>query len=197
MPHAAVDPTPALSELLSALNLLPARELDPLDACVVTVGTINTVSSAWNVIPGVIELAGTFRAFTPDVRETVNRRIEELAKGICVAHRCTAEYIRDKGYEPTVNDPAMVDFVLQTAAKFLGKEHVELHPKPFMTGEDAGAYFRKVPGALIWIGCTAARDLRADIPNLHNPAFKVDLKTLPVGVAVHVNNTLAWFERAR
>ena len=56
MPHAAIDPTPALAELLSALNLLPARELDPLDACVVTVGTVNTVSSAWNVIPGVIEL---------------------------------------------------------------------------------------------------------------------------------------------
>jgi amidohydrolase len=195
MPHAAVDPTPALSELLSAINLLPARELDPLDACVVTVGTINTVSSAWNVIPGVIELAGTFRSFSPDVRETVNRRLEELAKGICIAHRCTAEYIRDKGYEPTVNDPAMVDCVLRTAAEFLGKEHAELHPKPFMTGEDAGAYFRKVPGALIWIGCTAARDLRADIPNLHNPAFEVDLETLPVGVAVHVNNALAWFEK--
>jgi amidohydrolase len=193
MPHAAVDPTPALAELLSAINLLPARELDPLDACVVTVGTINTVSSAWNVIPGVIELAWTFRSFSPDVRETVNRRLEELAKGICIAHRCTAEYVRDKGYEPTINDPNMVDFVLRTAAKFLGKEHTELYPKPFMTGEDAGAYFREVPGALIWIGCTA--DLRPDIPNLHNPAFKVDLETLPIGVAVHVNNALAWFEK--
>jgi amidohydrolase len=192
MPHAAIDPTPALSEFLAAVNLLPARELDPLDACVVTVGTVNTISSAWNVIPGVIELSGTFRAFSPDVRETVSRRVGELAEGISAAHRCSAEYIRDKGYEPTVNDPVMVDFVLQTARKFLGKEHAELYAKPFMTGEDAGAYFQRVPGALIWIGCTDTADLRPDIPNLHNPAFKVDLKTLPAGVAVHVNNALAW-----
>jgi metal-dependent amidase/aminoacylase/carboxypeptidase family protein len=68
--------------------------------------------------------------------------------------------------------------------------------KPFMTGEDAGAYFRTVPGALIWIGCTAAQDLRSDIPNLHNPGFKVDLQTLPAGVAIHVNNALAWADRA-
>ncbi|MDR1049051.1 MAG: amidohydrolase [Synergistaceae bacterium] len=192
MPHAAIDPTPALSEFLAAANLLPARELDPLDACVVTVGTVHTVSSAWNVIPGVVELTGTFRAFSPDVRETVSRRIGELAEGICAAHRCTGEYILERGYEPTLNDPGMVEFVLRTAGEFLGKEHAELHPKPFMTGEDAGAYFRKVPGALLWIGCTAAEDLRPDIPNLHNPAFKVDLRTLPVGIAVHVNNALAW-----
>ena len=123
----------------------------------------------------------------------MSRRIEELAKGICSAHRCAAEYIREKGYEPTVNDSAMVDFVLRAAGKFLGTEHAELYPKPFMTGEDAGAYFREVPGALIWIGCTA--EGLADVPNLHNPAFKVDLETLPVGVALHVNNALAWPER--
>jgi amidohydrolase len=196
MPHAAIDPTPALSEFLAAANLLPARELDPLDACVVTVGTVNTVSSAWNVIPGVVELSGTFRTFSPDVRETVSRRIGELAEGISAAHRCKGEYIREKGYEPTVNDPAVVDFVLRIAGEALGKEHAEFYAKPFMTGEDAGAYFRKVPGALIWIGCTDAKDLRPDIPNLHNPAFKVDLKTLPVGVAVHVNNALSWADRS-
>ncbi|MDR1730663.1 MAG: amidohydrolase [Synergistaceae bacterium] len=190
MPQAAIDPTPALSELLAALNLLPARELDPLDPCVVTVGEIHTVSSSWNVIPGSVEMSGTFRAFSTEVRETVARRIGELTEGICSAHRCECEYFRDKGYHPTVNDPKMVDFVLKNVADALGKDNAVRYERPFMTGEDAGAYFRKAPGALIWIGCSSPE--AKDPPNLHNPAFRVDLATLPVGICVHVSNALAF-----
>jgi amidohydrolase len=157
---------------------------------VVTVGTVNTISSAWNVIPGTVELSGTFRTFSPAVRDTVNGRLKELVEGISAAHRCRGEYVRERGYEPTVNDPALVDFVLNTLSDVMGEERVERRNRPFMTGEDAGAYFQRVPGALIWIGCSSPSE--KDPPNLHNPAFRVDLGTLPVGVCVHVNNAFAF-----
>ncbi|MDR1741147.1 MAG: amidohydrolase [Synergistaceae bacterium] len=196
MPHLAVDPIPALSEFLAAANLLPARELDPLDPCVVTIGTVNTISSSWNVVPGSVEITGTFRAMTHEVRDMIGRRISEMARDIAAAHRCVAEYVLDKRYAPTINDEGMVKFVLETAGALLGKDNAVLFPRPFMTAEDAGAYFRVKPGALIWIGCTAKSDMGAGktVPNLHNPAFKVAPGTLPVGIALHVNNALSYLK---
>jgi amidohydrolase len=190
MPQAAIDPMPALSGLLAAFNSLPSRELDPLDSCVVTVGTVNTISSAWNVIPETIELSGTYRAFSAELREAVNGRLKDLAEAIPAAHRCKGEYIRDRGYEPTINDTDTVNFVSKTLSDVLGKENIELSKRPSMGGEDAGAYFQQVPGALMWLGCSPKS--AENPPNLHNPMFKVDLETLLVGVCVHVNNAIAF-----
>ena len=190
MPQSAIDPIPPLAELLAAINQLPSRELDPLDPCVITVGTVNTVSSAWNVIPGKVEIAGTFRTFSPETRTLVARRLGELSQGICAAHRCSGTFTRVEGWQSTINDEGMVSFALETAARLLGEGKAIRQAAPFMTGEDAGAYFRKVPGALIWLGCSPEGAI--DPPNLHNPAFKPDTAALAIGVAVHVNNALAF-----
>lgn len=191
-PHSAIDPIPALTEIMAAFNLLPSREIDPLDPCVVTIGTVNTVSSSWNIIPEKIEITGTFRTFSTEVRETINKRLKEISGNIAAAHRCTAVYTRGKGYMPTINNDTIVEFVVSTAKRYLCKDKIFLETKPFTGGEDVGAYFKKVPGALIWLGC--ANPNKESPVSLHNPRFKVDLEALAVGVQVHVNNVISFFE---
>lgn len=191
-PHSAIDPIPALTEIMAAYNALPAREIDPLDPCVVTIGTVNTVSSSWNVIPEEIEITGTFRTFSMEVRQTVNNRLKNICENIAIAHRCTALYTRGEGYMPTVNDENLVNFVVSTAKRYLDEDKVFLTTKPFTGGEDVGAYFKKVPGTLIWLGCSEPNE--ENPASLHNPRFKVDLDALAVGVQVHVNNVISFFK---
>ena len=186
-----LDPIPALIEIMTAINLLTVREIDPLDPCVVSIGTINTPSSSWNIIPEKVEITGTFRSFSADVREKIGTRIKELSENIAAAHRCKVVYDRGEGYKPTVNDEALAKFIMTSAKKYLGDENVYLNTKPFTAGEDVGAYFELVPGALMWLGC--AHPEWEDADALHSPRFMIDLDALAVGVQVHVNNVLAYF----
>lgn len=191
-PHSAIDPIPALTEIMAAFNLLPSREIDPFDPCVVTIGTVNTISSSWNTIPEKIEITGTFRSFSVEVRETINKRLKEISEKISLAHRCIAVYTRKKGYMPTINDEKLAKFIFSIAKSYIPEKKVFFTTKPFTAGEDLGAYFQKVPGVLIWIGCA---DPNEESPVfLHNPNFKVFLETLAVGVQVHINNVLSFFE---
>lgn len=192
-PESGIDPIPAVIEIMAAFNMLPARELCPLDPCVVTIGTINTISSSWNVIPEKVELTGTFRTFDPEIRETVNRRLKEISEKIADAHRCKGEYIRDIGYFPTTNDEKMVEFVVNSAKMCLGDENVILSKKPFTSGEDVGEYFKVVPGAIMWLGCANADDKCPAF--LHNPKFILDIETLDIGVMLHVNNVIEFLNK--
>lgn len=191
-PHSAIDPIPALTEIMAAFNLLPSREIDPFDPCVVTIGTVNTISSSWNTIPEKIEITGTFRSFSVEVRETINKRLKEISEKISLAHRCIAVYTRKKGYMPTINDEKLAKFIFSIAKSYIPEKKVFFTTKPFTAGEDLGAYFQKVPGVLIWIGCADPNEENPVF--LHNPNFKVFLETLAVGVQVHINNVLSFFE---
>ena len=189
-PENAIDPIPALAEILTALNMLLPREFSPFEPAVLSVGTINTVSSAWNAIPEEIEITGTFRTYDETVREKINSRIEVIGAKIADAHRCSCRYTREKGYFPTVNDPDIVNQIVENARTYLGEENVITGIRPFAGGEDAGVYFSHVPGAMIFLGCSKPED--ENPVDLHNPKFTVDLKALAYGVVVHVNNILAF-----
>ena len=189
-PHLAVDPVPAAAEILGALNMFPAREVDPLESCVLSVGTINTPSSSWNIIPERVEISGTFRTFSTSLRERVAERIGEISENIAKAHRCKATYTRFRGYNPTINNEDMVELVKESAEEYLKRVHLE--DKPFTGGEDFGSYLREVQGALIWLGCGIPEEENPVFA--HNPGFKVDLNALTLGVQVHVNTSLRYLK---
>ncbi|MEG0804197.1 MAG: peptidase dimerization domain-containing protein, partial [Pygmaiobacter sp.] len=89
-PQQAVDVIPPLAELLAALNTIIPREISPFSPAVLTVGTVNTISSVWNATPGKVELSGTFRTYDDKVREHIAQRIGDVAASIAAAHRCKA-----------------------------------------------------------------------------------------------------------
>lgn len=192
MPHRAISPIPALSGFISALDTVCSGEVDPTEECVITVGTVHTSPSSWNAIPSEAEITGSFRMLSPEVRRMVDERLGDLAKGISASFRCGCEYRREVGYDPVVNDPGLVKFLADTLHGVRGLDNVIFERKAFMTGEDAGAYFRQIPGALVWIGC-AGSDRKA--PELHSPLFEAALDSLLFGVCVHVNCAINYFRR--
>lgn len=191
-PHQSIDPIPAMTSILSSINQFSSREIDPMTPCVVSIGTVNTVSSSWNIIPEKIEITGTFRTFSEDIRSYINKRIKEISETTAKSHRCSTTYTRGEGYKPTINNGSMVNHVITTAKEYIDENNIFLEPKPFTGGEDVGAYFEKVPGALIWLGCS--KEVNSQTADLHNPRFTVDLDSLVFGTQVHINNVISFLK---
>ncbi len=193
-PHKARDIIPPLTEILSALNTVIPREVNPFSPAVLSIGTVHTPSSVWNAIPGKAEISGTVRTYSEEVRNHINHRIQEIAGTIAKAHGSTARYEREKGYPCTVNDSRVAAMVVEAGEAFLGKGNVIADPEPLTGGEDVGRYFEQVPGAMMFLGC---RDPESSTySDLHSPDFKVDLKTLAHGTCIHINNVMKLQEEA-
>ena len=186
MPENAVDPVPAMAELITAIHMLPTREVSSMENCVISIGQVELPGSVWNVVPERAHIVGGFRTFNNDVRALLRQRIPELAEGIAKANRCTAVCTQTPGYDATINDEAMALEVSRTLENIVGEGNVILTNKPFMGSEDFGCFTQHVPGVLFWLGIGTGED---DKP-LHNPYFKMDLQALPVGTACHVQNAL-------
>lgn len=182
-PEGAVDPIGALSAVLAAYNALPSREFSSLETVVVTVGTVNTVSS-WNAIPDSVQITGNIRTFHTEVCAQVQKRLKELAEGICTAHRCTAVFQNTMMTLPSLNDPAESARMAQTAERIFGEGHGILDENPRMGSEDVAYYLNQVPGAFGWLGCAFPDQENAP---LHSPKFRLNPEALIRGVQLYAN----------
>ena len=189
-PQRAIDPIQTAAEIVLAYHSIPAREFGALDNCVVSVCMINADSSASNIIPGSVQISGTVRTFNQEIRETIARRLEEIAEHICAAHRCKADFRYEWGCAPVINSPEAADLMMNVAREILGEGNVK-EMQPEMGSEDVGEYFRVVPGAMAFLGVTKEGE---EAFYLHNPQFKVDLDALEVGVRLHINNVLRFLQ---
>jgi amidohydrolase len=185
-PHNAVDPVPAMAELISAVHILPTREISALETCVVSIGSAQTPGSVWNAVAESAYISGGFRTFNTAVREHLARRIRELSETIAAGNRCTLDYVHEPGYMPCINDEKMAASVAENLGKVMGDANVVLTDVPAMTSEDCGAYLEKVPGVFFWLGAGQG----AASPALHNPHFMLDSEALALGVRVHIANAL-------
>lgn len=185
-PQEAVDPVPAAAELISAIHMLPTREVSAVETCVLSIGKLETPGSVWNAVADRVFLEGGIRTFNEEVRRHLNLRIKELAENIAAANRCTLEYGHIVGYSPCINDTALALEAARGMEELLGKEHVDLTDIPAMTSEDCGAYLARVPGVFFWLGVGRGENP----PGLHNPYFHLDMEALMTGVRVHVHNAI-------
>jgi amidohydrolase len=179
-PHTTIDTTLVAAHILIALQTLVARELDPLETAVVTVGALHA-GTVGNVIPQTATLTGTVRTYTPAVRDLMQRRMTDLASSIAEGFRATAETIYLRGYPPMVNDPEMTAFAQSVAEELLGTDNVH-YGKPIMAGEDLAYVLEKVPGCMISLG--TGNPERGFIFPPHHPRFDADEDALAVGVRV-------------
>ena len=179
MPHQATDTIAIAAQVVSNLQHVVARRIDPLEPAVVTVGAFHA-GDAPNVIPGRAELAGTVRSFAPDVRDRLPGLIEEVVRGISAAHGAEYELEYETGYEAVVNDEratALVRAVVDDDAL------AEL--PPIMGGDDFSAYLANAPGCYAFVGARS-EDAGAVHPH-HHPCFRIDERALPIGVRLHVD----------
>jgi len=182
LPHLATDTIAIAAQVVSNLQHVVARRIDPLERAVVSVGAFHA-GEAPNVLPDRAELAGTVRTFDAGVRERIPVLIEEIVRGVTSAHGAEYELDYQLGYEPVVNDgraTALVREVIDADARF--------DLAPIMGGDDFSAYLAKAPGCYAFVG---ARDEAsgAVFPH-HHPRFRIDERALATGVRMHVDVAL-------
>lgn len=180
LPHQTADPVVAAAQIISALQTIVSRNVSPQKTAVVTVGTING-GTAFNVIPGEVELTGTIRTFEAEVREMVLSRLEALCKGIADAMGVEVDLDLAALTPAVVNDAAATALLRQVAQRILGPENV-CDDFRTMGSEDMAFFLRKVPGSYMFLG-SANAERGLDFPH-HNPRFDFDEGVLPLGVAI-------------
>jgi len=178
IPQETVDPIAVGAQVVSALQHIVSRDVDPLDPVVVSVTQFHA-GTAYNIIPESAKLAGTIRTFDPVLRERVPETMERVIRGICAAFGATYELTIDRGYRPVVNDPATCTRLEQVVARTFGPD-VLLPTRPTMGGEDFSAYQQKAPGVFAFIG--AGNAFEEILYPHHHPRFNIDEASLDIGL---------------
>jgi amidohydrolase len=178
-PHNAIDPIPIAAQVITSLQNVISRMRNPLDASVLTIGSIHG-GSATNVIPDEVKLAGTFRAMNEVWRKKalglIKRTAEETAKSL--GGKCKVEISR--GYPVLVNREKETELAQNSAAKIFGKKSVvALHP--VMSAEDFAYFLQKFPGTFWWIG--AGNKKIGATASIHSSEFMIDENALMFGAA--------------
>lgn len=187
MPHLAIDPVVAVAKIVTELQTVISRELDPLDSGVISVTRLRG-GEAHNVIPSEATLGGTVRALSVERLLQLHERIREIAQLTAQAHRCEAEVaFPGNAYPPTVNDAECWQLAQEIGGEILGKSQVSESP-PIMGGEDFAFYTEQVPGCFVGLGMRNPA-IGAEYA-VHHPKFKMDEETLPIGTALHVGFAL-------
>src|SRR5215210_819649 len=177
MPHLAADAVVIAAQVVTALQTVVSREVDPVQPAVLTVGEIGA-GTAFNIIPEKARLGGTVRTLDPDLRERMPGRMEAVARGVAKGMRGDATLDYTFSYPVTVNDEGAANHALDVAEDLFGAESVLEIPNPSMTSEDFAFFLEKVPGAFIWLG------VGEDVSGLHTPQFAFDEEILPRGSAL-------------
>lgn len=178
IPHECVDPIAIGAQVVTALQQVVTRTVDPLDPVVLSV-TQFIAGTAFNVIPNSAYLAGTVRTFEPSLRRTIPAQMERVIRGIAEAFGATVDFHYEHGYRPVVNDQALADRLRGVVSRTFGSETL-IDLRPTMGGEDFSAYQQRAPGVFAFVG---AGNVEAGIVHPHHhPRFQVDERSLDVGL---------------
>ena len=191
-PHKSIDAIAAAGHVIVALQTIISREIDPLGAAVVTIGTING-GYRRNVIADQVIMTGTVRTIDQAVQQAIPGQIERIIQGVCGALRCQYQFIYNYGVPSVVNALEMTDLVEGVAKRVLGEQNVFRGNKPTMGGEDFSFFAQRAPGVMFSLG--AGNPAKGcDFP-IHHPRFNFDEDAIPVGMAILAESALEFLCR--
>jgi amidohydrolase len=177
-PHLTVDPVVVTAQIVTALQTLVSREINPLHSAVITFGTIHG-GTAGNVVADEVELKGTLRTYDSADRDYLLRRIGELARGVATSLRAEAIFEPGMSCPACVNDEQVAALVRRAAEATVGAEHV-VGERRFSVSDDMARFLQEVPGCYFVVGAgNVARGITA--PH-HSARFDLDEASLPIGV---------------
>lgn len=182
LPHFNIDPIVAASQIVTALQSIVSRQVDPVDQAVVSITNFNAGSGAFNVIPDKAVLSGTYRSFRVETRALLQKRIEEIASTIAKAYNTSFEMKVNDGYDPTINTAAESDFAAAIARQVVGDSNVNANVEPCMGAEDFGAMLQQVPGCYIWMGQAEPDAKSPHNKGLHNVGYDFNDEIIPMGI---------------
>ncbi|WP_343561694.1 M20 aminoacylase family protein [Kiloniella sp. b19] len=175
MPHTTIDPIIVGSQIVSALQSIVARNVDPLKSGVLSVTQFHA-GDAHNVIPQTAFVGGTVRALDEEVRLFIKRRIGEVAEQTAALFGATADYEYKDGYPVTANHSAETVIAADIAAEVVGEDNVDRDHPPLMGAEDFSYMLLERPGAFIFMG-------NGETAGLHHPEYDFNDEAIPVGVS--------------
>lgn len=184
-PHKCIDTVLAGAQLITSLQSIASRTVDPLDLAVISMCEFHA-GNARNVIPQVAELKGTVRTLTPETRELVEKRVREVVAGVAQMTGTKIDLTYERGYPVTVNHATQTAFAAQVAKEVAGDTNVHDVP-PMMGAEDFAYMLEARPGAFIFCG-------NGNTAGLHHPAYNFNDEAIVYGTSYWiklVENTLA------
>jgi hippurate hydrolase len=184
-PHKCIDSVLVGAQLITALQSIVSRNVDPLESAVVSMCEFHA-GNARNVIPQTAELKGTVRTLKPEVRKLVEKRVREVVAGVAQIAGAKIDLHYEPGYPVTVNHAAQTDFATKVAKEIAGDGNVHEMP-PMMGAEDFAYMLEARPGAFIFCG-------NGDSAGLHHPAYNFNDEAIVYGTSYWiklVENTLA------
>src|SRR3974390_1482132 len=184
-PHKCIDSVLVGAQLITALQSIVSRNIDPLDSAVISMCEFHA-GNARNVIPQTAELRGTVRTLTEEVRALVEKRVHEVVAGVAQITGAKIDLVYERGYPVTVNHAAQTDRAAEGARAIAGEGNVHETP-PLMGAEDFSYMLEARPGAFIFCG-------NGDSAGLHHPAYNFNDEAILYGPSFWiklVENTLA------
>jgi amidohydrolase len=185
-PHQAVDAVVVACHVVSALQTVVSRQVDPLEPVVLTIGSIHA-GQRYNVIAPTAELDGTVRTQNEALRSGLPSRITKLAQATAEAFGAEAEVNYEFGYPTLYNQPRAVEVIRGAVTEVLGEAGLVELTRPSMGGEDFAYFLDLANGAMFWLGCRSRETPDAPI---HNGKFDFDERALAVGTGVLVQAAL-------
>lgn len=179
-PQEGNDPVVGMAALISTLQTIVSRRLDPGKAGVITVGTVRA-GSAPNIIPETAMLMGTIRSFDPETRNLLHSEVKNIANSIAETFRLKCNIKSEYGTPPINNPAEPISWARQAVSALLGKEALVPLDMLNMGGEDFACYMKKIPGCFIRIG---AREPGGEIIPAHSSKFHAAEESIFVGAAV-------------
>ncbi|NWG17358.1 MAG: amidohydrolase [Chloroflexi bacterium] len=179
-PHQTIDPVVCAAQIITAMQTIVSRNADPLDSAVISVTRLDA-GTAFNIIPQSVEMRGTIRTFTLDMRDLVERRMNEISQGISAAMSCAAELSIEHHVLPVINHPEVSARLRAVFSRMLDADALVLDERT-MGSEDVGLFMTDIPGLYFFLG--------AAVPNQetyyghHHPRFDFCEDSLPLGAAL-------------
>jgi amidohydrolase len=172
-PHQAIDPVPALAQVIIALQTFASSRFAPSEPVVISV-TVLGAGEASNVISDSATLRGTVRTVAKDSVDVLRMELPLLVHGIAAANRCTADVEFRVGYPVTVNDGVLAERALSVVADLLGTNRAVRRHQPLMASEDFSYVLDAVPGVFLLLGATPPELDPAEAEFNHSPRALFD-----------------------
>jgi len=189
-PYLAIDPIVAGAQVISALQNIVSRNVNPLESAVVTV-TSMIGGEAFNVIPETVELRGTIRTFKPEIRAIVLERFDQIASGVSEAMGCRAEVELIPVTPAVVNDPDLAKQVFEVAKEVYPQAEISTDERT-MGSEDMSFMMEDIPGCYFFVG-SADHERGLDAGH-HHPKFDFNEDALTTGAALMASVVVDFLE---
>jgi hippurate hydrolase len=178
MPHNGVDPILIAAHIVTALQSIVSRHVNPLESGVITIGHI-AGGHTFNVIPETVTLQGTARWFLPEVGDLLEHKFMSIVQGVATAMGATATASFTRSYPATVNEAESTAIAAAAAATVVGPANARRLPQPTMGGEDFSFMLNEKPGAYLFLG--GGKD--PDDAMVHHPKYDFNDDILPIGAS--------------